>query len=67
MASVLRLYDGAVLKNAELPSGCHIFIGQGTKNVTIENVTSSGSNTDRPDIYFGEDLKNIKVDGKKVR
>lgn len=67
MASVIRLGDGAILKNVELPSGVSIFIGEGTKNVTIENVSSSGINTDRPDVYYGEGVKNVKIDGKKVR
>lgn len=66
MAAVLRLNDGAVLKNVELPASVHIFIGADTKNVHITNVSSAGSNTDRPEIYFGEDCKNVYIDGKKV-
>jgi D-lyxose ketol-isomerase len=66
MASVVKLSSGAVLKNVTLPASVHIFIGADTKNVTITNVSSAGSNTDRPDIYYGEGCKNITVDGKKT-
>lgn len=66
MRAIVRLGSDAVLKNVELPSGVKIHVDEGAKNVTIDNVSSSGLNTDRPEMYIGEGAKNVKVDGKKV-
>ena len=64
--AIIRLSKGAVLRNVELPSGCRIVVDSTASGVTIDNVTSSGQNTDRPEVHFEEGCKNIKVDGKKV-